>query len=124
MLTSDELTPCLLEKPQAEHAILNCQATRPGYAVLLDEWTHGWTATVDGIATPIERADVVARALPVSAGEHRIEMRYRTPGLRLGLWLATGGWLVFWLLLAYSRRKRGPVRPHAEIPSRRVASRC
>jgi hypothetical protein len=105
LLDSDELTPCLLEKPQAEHVILNCQATRPGYAVLLDEWTHGWTATVDGVATPIERADVLARALPVTAGEHRIEMRYRTPGLRLGLWLATAGWLVFGFLLVCSRRK-------------------
>lgn len=105
MLAADEPTPCGLEKPQAEHLILNCRATRAGYAVLLDEWTHGWSATVDGIATPIERADVLARALPVPAGEHRIEMRYRTPGLRPGLWLGLGGWLVFALLLVGSRRK-------------------
>jgi hypothetical protein len=115
LLASDEPTPCLLEKPQAEHVILNCQAARPGYAVLLDEWTHGWSATVDGVATPIERADVLARALPVPAGEHRIEMRYRTPGLRLGLWLATGGWLIFGFLLVCSRRKRGRGQPHAQL---------
>ena len=113
MLATDEPTPCVLEKPQAEHVILNCQATRAGYAVLLDEWTHGWTATVDGIATPIERADVLVRALPVLAGEHRIEMRYRTPGLRPGLWLALGGWLVFGLLLAGSRKYRGRGHPRA-----------
>jgi hypothetical protein len=107
MLAADEPTPCVLEKPQAEHVILNCRATRAGYAVLLDEWTHGWSATVDGIATPIERADVLARALPVPAGEHRIEMRYRTPGLRPGLWLGLGGWLIFAFLLAGSRRKAG-----------------
>jgi Bacterial membrane protein YfhO len=110
---SEEPTPCLLEKPQAEHVILNCQATQPGYAVLLDEWTHGWTATVDGIATPIERADVLARALPVAAGEHRIEMRYRTPGLGLGLWLATAGWLVFGFLLVFSRRNQRREQPGA-----------
>ena len=115
LLASDEPTPCLLEKPQAEHVILNCQAARPGYAVLLDEWTHGWSATVDAVATPIERADVLARALPVPAGEHRIEMRYRTPGLRLGLWLATGGWLIFGFLLVCSRRKRGRGQPHAQL---------
>jgi hypothetical protein len=113
MLATDEPTPCVLEKPQAEHVILNCQATRAGYAVLLDEWTHGWTATVDGIATPIERADVLVRSLPVLAGEHRIEMRYRTPGLRPGLWLALGGWLVFGLLLAGSRKYRGRGQPRA-----------
>jgi len=105
-LATEEPTPCTLEKPQAEHVILNCQAARAGYAVLLDEWTHGWTATVDGVATPIERADVLARAVPVPAGDHRIEMRYRTPGLRPGLGLTLGGWLVFGILLAQSRRKR------------------
>jgi hypothetical protein len=118
VLATEEPTPCRLEKPQAEHVILNCQATRPGYAVLLDEWTHGWTATVDGVPTPIERADVLARALPVLAGEHRIEMRYRTPGLRPGLWLAAGGWLVFGLLLVCSRRYRRRGQP-GELQSER-----
>jgi hypothetical protein len=102
-------TPCLLEKPQAEQVILTCRAARSGYAVLLDEWTQGWTATVDGIPTPVERADVLTRAVPIPAGEHRIEMRYHTPGLRPGLWLAAGGWLIFGLLLAWSRRRHGPV---------------
>ena len=105
---TEESTPCSVKKPQAEHAILDCKATRAGYAVLLDEWTHGWTATVDGVASAIERADVLARAVPVPAGEHRIEMHYRTPGLRPGLWLTMGGWLIFGLLLVCERRARKP----------------
>jgi hypothetical protein len=109
-LSPEEPTPCLLEKPQAEHVILTCRAERAGYAVLLDEWTQGWTATLDGTPTPIERADVLVRAVPVPAGEHRIEMRYRTPGLQVGLWLAMGGWLVFGFLLVCSRRRRGPAK--------------
>jgi hypothetical protein len=96
-------TPCDIERPVPEHVILHCQAARPGYAVLLDEWTRGWSATVDGAAAPLERADVVLRAVAIPAGAHRVEMFYRTPGLRLGAALALGGWLIFlglWAALA------------------------
>lgn len=102
---SDPPTPCMVAKPRAEHVILTCRAVRAGYAVLLDEWTEGWTATLDGADIPIERADMLVRAVPVPAGEHRIEMRYRAPGLRLGLGLATVGWLLFGALLFWSRRR-------------------
>jgi uncharacterized membrane protein YfhO len=83
--------------------ILHCQAARPEYVVLLDEWTRGWSATVDGTAAPIERADIVLRAVAIPSGAHRVEMLYRTPGLRLGAALALGGWLIFlglWAALA------------------------
>jgi hypothetical protein len=93
-------TPCAIERPVPEHVILHCQATRPGYAVLLDEWTRGWSATVDGVATPLERADVVLRAVAIPAGAHRVEMRYRTPGLRAGAALSLCGGLLFLGLLA------------------------
>jgi hypothetical protein len=88
-------SPCGIERPVPEHVILRCQAVRSGYAVLLDEWTRGWSATVDGVAAPLERADVLLRAVPIPAGDHRVELRYRTPGLRLGAALSLGGLLLF-----------------------------
>jgi hypothetical protein len=88
-------TPCQVERPVPEHVILHCRAVRAGYAVLLDEWTRGWTATVDGVRAPIERADVILRAVALPEGEHRVEMHYRTPGLRTGAVLATAGWAIF-----------------------------
>lgn len=93
-------TPCRLARPYPERVLLHCRAERAGYAVLLDEWTGGWSAKVDGRSCPIERADTVFRAVAIPAGEHVIEMTYQTPGLREGATLALVGWSVFLVLLA------------------------
>jgi hypothetical protein len=116
-LATDEPSPCAIERPIPEHVILHCQATQAGYAVLLDEWTRGWSATVDGVGAPIERADVVFRAIPVPAGSHRIEMRYRTPGLRSGGMIALGAWLGFLVLVGvWLKVFRSSSRPGSPLP--------
>ena len=104
-------TPCQWEKPWPEHVILRCHADHPGHAVLLDEWTFGWTATMDGAPAPLLRADVLFRAVAIPAGDHVIEMRYRSPGLIVGLILSGLGWLAFALLVAWSwrRHRKGEV---------------
>jgi uncharacterized membrane protein YfhO len=68
---------------------------------LLDAYAPGWSATVDGKSAPIERVDLLARAVWIDEGRHRIEMTYRTPGLRLGSAVAALAWLnllVGWLI--------------------------
>jgi hypothetical protein len=113
----DAPTPCALERPVPEHVILRCRAARAGYAVLLDEWTQGWSATVDGTSAPIERADVVFRAVPLAAGEHRIELRYRTPGLRTGVAIGFFAWLAFFVLVVVWLRSCGSgSRPASRAP--------
>ena len=47
-----------------------------GYLVLNDALVPGWSATVDGRAAPIIRADYAFRAVPVPAGDHDVMMRY------------------------------------------------
>ena len=90
---------CEIERPVPEYVVLHCRAARAGYAVLLDEWTHGWGASVDGQAAPIERADTLFRAVAIPPGDHRVEMRYRTPGLRTGAVISLGGCILFLCLL-------------------------
>jgi hypothetical protein len=100
-------SPCIIERPVPEHVILHCRAARAGYAVLLDEWTQGWTATVDRAPALLERADVIFRALAIPAGEHVVEMHYRTPGLRAGALVSLGGCVLYaGLALAWHRRRR------------------
>ncbi len=91
-------SPCTIERPIAEHVILRCHAARAGYAVLLDEWTPGWTATVDGTSAPLERADVIFRAVAVPQGDSVVEMRYQTPGLRAGALVSLAGCLLYFVL--------------------------
>jgi hypothetical protein len=56
---------------------LNVDAPADGLLVLSEIYFPGWRATLDGQATPILRTDVVLRGVPVSAGQHRLELTYR-----------------------------------------------
>jgi hypothetical protein len=75
---------------------------RPGYLVLTDTHYPGWTALVNGISTPIQRANLYFRALPLQAGEHKVTFVYQPSNVRLGLGLALAAWLVWLLGLAAS----------------------
>jgi uncharacterized membrane protein YfhO len=64
----------------------------PGWVVLADTFYPGWSAPIDGVATPIYPADLLFRAVFVpAAGTHRILFRYGAPALHLGLMLAVVG---------------------------------
>jgi hypothetical protein len=45
----------------------------------------GWRATVDGQETPILETQMGFISVPLPAGKHTVELRYRAPGLRLGI---------------------------------------
>ena len=46
--------------------------------------TPGWTAYVDGTRAELLQADTMFSALLLPKGKHDLELRYQTPGLRLG----------------------------------------
>ncbi len=60
-----------------EHVRVTVRSQQPGYLVLADSWYPGWNAYVDGVATPIYRADYMFRAVPVDAGDHTILFEFR-----------------------------------------------
>jgi hypothetical protein len=65
-------------------------ATADGRAlvVLSDVHMPGWTATVDGRKTDIERVDYLLRGIPVDAGDHEIVLEYRPASWRIG-WIVS-----------------------------------
>ncbi len=71
-----------------------------GYLVLSDVYYPGWRATVDGAPVEILRADYILRAVPLSPGEHTIQMTFAPWTWRVGLavsfvtWLGLGIWAV------------------------------
>ncbi|MGZ3426757.1 MAG: YfhO family protein, partial [Polyangia bacterium] len=115
------ITPCALTSPRPEQVELRCDAPADGYAVLLDAFADGWSATVDGAPAPILRADLVVRAVPLGAGTHTVAMRYRTPGLRSGALVSLVAWLALIAWLAAARRRAGisatPPAPARAPPS-------
>ena len=56
-----------------------------GVLFLSVPYDAGWSAAVDGIAAPIMKANVGFSGIAVGDGTHRVEMRYATPGLRVGI---------------------------------------
>ncbi len=85
---------CRLETYEADRLVAVCTAHEPAVAVFVEQHAPGWRATVDGSPAPILRANFVMRAVALTPGTHRIEQRFRTPGL------ATGGTITALCLLA------------------------
>jgi len=64
---------------------LAVDAAAPGYLVLTDAWYPGWQATIDGRSVPIDRADILFRALPLAEGSHRVRFVFRPASFRMGV---------------------------------------
>lgn len=77
-----------LERDEPEHIAILTRGANPAVLVLNDALYPGWEATLDGVATPLLRANTAFRAVLVPAGEHVVEMQYRARSFRLGLVLA------------------------------------
>ena len=97
---------CGLERPASGQVVLTCAVTAAGYAVVLDAWAPGWTATVDGNPADVERADLIARAVAVPAGARVIALRYHPPGLTLGALVSALAALNLGLAAWLTRRPR------------------
>ncbi|MEO2169678.1 MAG: YfhO family protein, partial [bacterium] len=59
----------------------------PCLLVLTDLFYPGWEARVEGVEIPIIKTDVAFRGVPLPAGQHRVEFRYRPLSFRAGAWL-------------------------------------
>ena len=53
------------------------EAPTSGFVVLNDIWHPWWIATIDGALTPIYKANVMFRAVSVSAGQHRVRFTFK-----------------------------------------------
>jgi len=76
---------------------------RAGFVILADTYRPGWTATVDGAAARVLRAQWAMRAVAVPAGEHNVVFRYQPTSLRTGAAVTAFSALVVALLLGASR---------------------
>jgi hypothetical protein len=63
---------------------LTTQNVNQGYLVLSEPYYRGWDAFVDGKRTPVNRVNCVLQGIPVAAGGHKVEFKYRPPTVRNG----------------------------------------
>jgi hypothetical protein len=85
---------------------VDADAPAGGFLVVSANGVTGWTATVDGVAVPVHRADYALMGVPLAAGRHAVRFEFRTP---------TWQWLVPWgaaflgfAALAWAGRPRSP----------------
>jgi hypothetical protein len=94
---------CAIESFAGERVSVRCSSRSPGLLVLAEHAYPGWSATVDGRAAPIVRANLVMRGVFLSSGEHQIHFQFRTPHRNAGLVLAAFGLLAGLALALRSR---------------------
>jgi hypothetical protein len=92
-----------IEVDQPEQLVIRTNGATPAVLVLNDPIYPGWEATLDGVATPLLRANTAFRAVAVPAGEHVVTMRYRPISFRIGLALAGATALALSLALLRER---------------------
>jgi hypothetical protein len=85
-------------------AVLRSVTPGPALVLVRDSLAPGWTVRVDGHeVTPVPAAGIFF-AVPVGAGVHEIALRYRAPGLRLGL-AAFVAWTALALVASLAARR-------------------
>jgi hypothetical protein len=87
-----------------ERVVVDVRAAAPGLVVLADAFASGWEARVDGAVARIQRADYLFRAVPVSAGAHEVEFRYRPAAFRFGALISMLGLVLLALATLWQRR--------------------
>jgi hypothetical protein len=75
--------------------------SQAGYLLQREAWYPGWRARVDGVETPVVRADVLFRAIPLAAGEHDVEIFFDSTSFDRGALLSVAGLIVIIVMLAW-----------------------
>ncbi len=95
--------------------VLEVETTGPALLLLTENFYPAWRARVDAEPTPILRADLTFRAVPVPSGKHEVELVYRS-GLfagSLAISAAAAALALAVALIPWVRRRLGP-RPRGE----------
>jgi hypothetical protein len=90
--------------------VLRVKLGENGFLILSDTYFPGWKAVVDGKEEKIFRADYNFRAVPLTAGAHKVEFVYHPLSFRLGAvitFLTIVGCIVIGLIL---RGRKGQLR--------------
>ncbi len=81
------------------------QAPEDGCLLLTIPFENGWELTLDGKKQEIRKADLGFIGIPVSKGNHRIELDFRAPLLSEGIFLSSVFWLIYLIYCIMYRRK-------------------
>jgi hypothetical protein len=95
---------CVFSRWAPGDVALQCEAREAGVAVLAEQFSPGWRATVDGRSARVLRVNRVMLGVPVREGAHTVHLRFETPWQRASLALAGLGLSALLALYVRSRR--------------------
>ena len=81
------------------------------YVFMSIPYSKGWTATVNGQKATLLKADLAFMALRLPIGQHKVELTYHTPYLRLGGLISLLSSLLLGSLCYITRRRRAGAIP-------------
>ena len=105
-MASPPVTPVTIESFAPERIIVRVETSEPGLLVLSEAWYPGWRAKVAGEDIACIPVNIWQRAVAVPAGEHTVEVYYRSNHLRLGAIISAATLAVMALLLAACSMRR------------------
>jgi hypothetical protein len=88
--------------------VMNIDAEQDGLLVLAEAWYPGWKAKVDGREAVVLPANAWMRAIPVSRGQHRVEVYFHQNYLLAGTVVSLAS-LVLLGFAFWPRRKEAPL---------------
>lgn len=83
----------------------NITLEKPGLLCFSIPYSIGWRAYVDGNETKLYQANIMYMALDLDAGTHEIELVYRTPLKRTGIYVSLFGIVIFVMLIIVNEQK-------------------
>lgn len=94
--------------------LIEAEAAKPSLLVLSEMFYPGWTATLDGSEVALLRVDYNLRGVPVPAGNHRVELRYRPRSVWIGAIITLMIALGLLTILVWEQRTRRRFKGAAE----------
>ena len=67
--------------------VVETVAPQDGFLLLADTYYPGWRAEVDGVPTPIYRANISLRGIALPKGQHTVTFTYEPASFFRGLWI-------------------------------------
>ena len=80
---------------------------KPEMLVVSVPYSKGWEAFVDGNKTEIKRANIMMMAVPLTEGQHRVELHYHNPNLITGFIMTVIG-IISLIIMAVCLSLPGP----------------
>jgi len=91
---------------EPEHEVMSFNTPTDSLLIISEPYYPGWRATVDGTPTPILRADVALRAIPVRAGAHIVELIYDPWSVKIGIGITIATLLIVFVATMIGFRRK------------------